>query len=125
MDSIPDLQRFWKLGKHARTSLSWRTSNPTLVALPQDKQGNTALHLAARAGHAAAVDGLLAGPGGGAAALCRNRAGQLPLHAAAGGGSWVAAIALARAVPAAAAQADRRGFTPAQWAIKRGHTVRG
>ncbi|KAK9837158.1 hypothetical protein WJX81_006872 [Elliptochloris bilobata] len=108
---------------HGRTALHWVAASGLCEAAEAlDKQGNTALHLAARSGHAGAVEALLAGPGGAAAAARRNRAGQLPLHAAAGAGAWVAATALLRAAPAATAQADRRGLTPAQWAIKRGHT---
>ena len=94
----------------------------------QDKQGNTALHLAARAGHAALVQALLQ-PGASwsapAAALAgaRNKLGQVPLHCAALAGCQQSTQALQNANPAAVGASDKRGRTPAELATKRGFAV--
>jgi len=103
---------------------------PALQPLPPplveagDKQGNTPLHSAARAPAPGLVTALLSAPGGAAAAARRNRVGQTPLHLAAAAGCGPAAAALAGALvdaPQAATTPDKRGWSPATWAAKRGH----
>jgi Ankyrin repeats (many copies) len=55
--------------------------------------------------------------------MVASKVGQLPLHAAAGGGCWRCVALLHNAAPKAAAVKDRRDQTPAQIAARRGHTV--
>ena len=93
-----------------------------------DKQGNTALTLAARAGASGAVACLLAaakrrGGGEGVAkvASAANRAGQAPLHAAAAAGSGACCALLVTAGPALLRENCKRGWSPAEWASRRGH----
>lgn len=57
------------------------------------------------------------------AATVASKVGQLPLHAAAGGGCWRCVALLHNAAPKAAAVKDRRDQMPAQIAARRGHTV--
>lgn len=105
-------------------------SVPPPIFVFQDKQGCTALHLAARQGHVAAVRLLLgaaAGGGGGpeaVAALCRTRskAGHNALHLAALAGSSRCAALLAAAALDAAAGKSKLGLTPADLAARRRHT---
>lgn len=120
--------------------------------LPQDKQGNTALHLAARyrqpaaavallqaAAAAAAVDAspspagtegdsAATGPSpaqGSPAALAkvRNKAGQTALHCAALGGCAACAAAVREAAPGLVTARDKQGLTAADLAAKRGHAA--
>jgi len=92
-----------------------------------DKQGNTALTLAARAGASGAVACLLAaakkqGEGGvGKAAAAANRAGQAPLHAAAAAGSGSCCALLVAAGAGVLKESCKRGWSPAEWASRRGH----
>lgn len=88
----------------------------------QDKQGNTPLHLGARARCPELLSVLLQG-GGTAAALLKNHDGQVPLHLAAKSGNVDAVRALLQAKPSTAANRDVRGFTAQEWAAKRGHQV--
>ena len=94
----------------------------------QDKQGNTALHLAAKGAHCRALAALLqrgTPEQRAAVVLGANRAGQLPLHLAALRGCGECCRVLAAAAPAALQSRDKRGATPAQAAQMRGHHVRG
>ena len=94
----------------------------------QDKQGNTALHLAAKGAHCKALAALLhrgTPEQRAAVVLGANRAGQLPLHMAALRGCGDCCRVLAAAAPAALQSRDKRGATPAQAAHMRGHHVRG
>jgi ankyrin repeat protein len=98
---------------------------PPLVVF-QDKQGCTALHLAARQGHVRSVQQLLAAVGegeGAAAALCKtkNKAGQNALHLAATVGCAACAAMLAEVAPDAAAAKSKLGLTPADVAARRRH----
>ena len=91
-----------------------------------DKQGYTALHLAARAGASGAVACLLAAAkkekeGVEKAAAAANRAGQAPLHAAAAAGSGSCCALLVAARPAVLQEKCKRGWLPAEWASRRGH----
>jgi acetoin utilization deacetylase AcuC-like enzyme/ankyrin repeat protein len=93
-----------------------------------DKQGNTALALAARAGASRAVACLLAAAkksgeqgAAGKAAAAANRAGLAPLHAAAAAGSGACCALLCAAGPAVLEERCRRGWIPAEWARRRGH----
>lgn len=88
----------------------------------QDKQGNTALHLAARCRNRELLSVLLQG-GGSAAAHVKNHEGQLPLHVAAKAGDADAVKALVQAEPSTLSIKDLRGFTAQEWAAKRGHQV--
>ena len=99
---------------------------PPPLAVFQDKQGCTALHLAARQGHMRSVQQLLAAAGdgeGAAAALCKtkNKAGQNALHLAATVGCAVCAAMLAEVAPDAAAAKSKLGLTPADVAARRRH----
>ena len=95
----------------------------------QDKQGNTALHLAARAGHSVMVRLLLtlgqawsASPV--ALTAARNKLGQVPLHCAALAGCQQSTQALQDAGPGAVNATDKRGRSPAELATRRGYSVR-
>lgn len=88
----------------------------------QDKQGNTALHLAARTNSHATVS-LLLQDGGAAAAHVKNNEGQVPLHLATKANSWQVAAALLKADFSTSTIEDLRGLTAQQWAAKRGHQV--
>jgi ankyrin repeat protein len=90
--------------------------------LSQDKQGNTALHLAARTHNVSTVSMLLQ-DGGAAAAHVKNTEGQLPLHVASKTNAWRVVAALLEADPSTATATDLRGLTAQQWAAKRGHEV--
>ena len=91
----------------------------------QDKQGNTALHLAAKAGHANMVRVLLLSdvvqPG---ALTGKNKQGQVPLHCAALSGCQQTMDLLLQNGSSAASAVDKRGRTPAELAVRRGHAVR-
>ena len=94
----------------------------------QDKQGNTALHLAAKGAHCKALVALLqrgSSEQRAAVVLGANRAGQLPMHIAALRGCGECCRMLAAAAPAALQSRDKRGTTPSQAAQMRGHHVRG
>jgi acetoin utilization deacetylase AcuC-like enzyme/ankyrin repeat protein len=96
---------------------------PTLPEF-QDKQGNTALHLAARNGHAAMVQLLLCQTEGPSSASCikqRNKSGLNVLHLAALGGDIESIKLILAAYPAVAVAATRQGCTAAELAAKRGH----
>jgi hypothetical protein len=94
----------------------------------QDKQGCTALHLAARQGQAGAVARLLstaaaADGGGGEAktALCKTKSktGHTALHMAALAGSIECAALLAEAAPSTVAGKTKLGLSPADIAARR------
>ncbi|KAH7624757.1 hypothetical protein Ndes2526B_g00126 [Nannochloris sp. 'desiccata'] len=96
---------------------------PTLQEF-QDKQGNTALHLAARNRHAAMVQLLLCQGEGPSPASCikqRNKSGLNVLHLAALGGDVETIKLILNAFPAAAVASTRQGRTAAELAAKRGH----
>ncbi len=98
---------------------------PTLPEF-QDKQGNTALHLAARNRHAAMVQLLLCqaeGPSSASAIKQRNKSGLNVLHLAALGGEGECIKLLLAAYPAAAVATTRQGRTAAELAAKRGHVA--
>lgn len=90
----------------------------------QDKQGNTALHLAARYCHGAVLKLLLeaASPSVATAVKQRNKAGLNVAHMAAVGGDPDCVRAVLAACPAAAVSTTRQGLTAAEVAAKRGHT---
>jgi acetoin utilization deacetylase AcuC-like enzyme/ankyrin repeat protein len=97
-----------------------------LPSLPefQDKQGNTALHLAARNRHAAMVQLLLCQAEGPSPAACikqRNKSGLNVLHLAALGGDVESIKLIIAAYPAGAVATTRQGCTAAELAAKRGH----
>jgi acetoin utilization deacetylase AcuC-like enzyme/ankyrin repeat protein len=96
---------------------------PTLQEF-QDKQGNTALHLAARNRHAAMVQLLLSQSEGASPASCikqRNKSGLNVLHLAALGGDVETIKLIVNIYPAAAVATTRQGLTAAELAAKRGH----
>ena len=91
----------------------------------QDKQGNTALHLAARYCHPAMVNLLLHlphGPPPPTAIKQRNKSGMNVVHMAALGGclSCIQYV-VAASPPSVAVAPTRQGLTPAALAAKRGH----
>jgi Histone deacetylase domain/Ankyrin repeats (3 copies) len=88
----------------------------------QDKQGNTAVHLAARHRHPQCL-ALLLEHCDSKVALAKNKVGQLPIHLAALSGCWSSFELLHHAAPASLSVCDRRGITPGGWAEKRGHKV--
>ncbi|KAI3431427.1 hypothetical protein D9Q98_004480 [Chlorella vulgaris] len=103
-------------------------SLPPPLVIFQDKQGCTALHLAARQGHAGAMAQLLsaaaAGDDSGAeasAALVRtkNKAGQNAVHSAVLAGSSRCAALLVAAAPESAGVKSKLGMSPADLAAKR------
>jgi len=90
----------------------------------QDKQGNTALHLAARNRHAAMVQLLLCQGEGPSPASCikqRNKSGLNVLHLAALGGDVETIKLILNIYPASAVATTRQGCTAAELAAKRGH----
>ena len=90
----------------------------------QDRQGNTALHLAARYGQPEMVKLILAqeqGPSPVAAIKHRNKGGYNVLHMAAVGGDVACITAIMEASPNAVNITTRQGYTPALLATKRGH----
>ena len=89
----------------------------------QDKQGSTALHLAARHGEATVIKLLLATKNCTAAAAAADKAGQVPLHLAAAGGHVASAQNLSITWPEAAIVIDTQGYSPTAWAAKRGHAA--
>ena len=89
----------------------------------QDKQGNTALHLAASSHGENAVTHLLAMPGAREAVTIVNRAHQTALHVAAARGSPKDVHRLLAIYPEGRGIEDRLGLTPLQAAAKLGHTV--
>lgn len=97
----------------------------------QDKQGNTALHLAASFRQSSMVDLLLSQPSASsshkhALATSANRAGLLPIHAAAVAGCSTCCSLCYRAVGTSSdmlAVKDKKGMTAADWARKHGHQV--
>ena len=89
-----------------------------------DRQSNTALHLAAKAGAVSVVAALLAAAtDAAAAARARNKAGCAPLHLAASAGAGATAAALLNAVPDVADVRCRRGRSPGEWAERGGAGV--
>ena len=115
------------------------TPFPTLYEF-QDKQGNTALHLAARYCHPAMVHLLVSqNPSSSSSPTTtttttgtplttttdikqRNKAGMNSLHLAALSGNVDSVRTLLAACPAAANATTRQGHTPADLAARRGHT---
>ena len=89
----------------------------------QDKQGNTALHLAASSHSEEAVAHLLAMPGAKEAVPIANKSHQTVLHLAAAGGSPKDVHRLLSIYPEALDIEDRLGQTPLQAAAKLRHTV--
>jgi ankyrin repeat protein len=91
--------------------------------IAQDKQGNTALHLAATSHALDACFSLLDSTEGREAASVVNKAHQTAMHLAAGGGNLIAVRQLLAVELRAATMEDKSGRTPAQWATFRGHKV--
>ena len=94
----------------------------------QDKQGNTALHLAAKGGHAGVVRLLLTqgspwSVDAQTLAVIKNKAGQVALHCAALSGCQQCIAALQTAAPTTASALDKHGRTPVQLAVKRNFQV--
>ena len=99
----------------------------------QDKQGNTALHLAASSRQSSMVNLLLSHPSASANPLHRralatsaNRAGLLPIHASAIAGCSTCCSLCYGAVDRTGdmlAVKDKKGLTAADWARKHGHKV--
>ena len=89
----------------------------------QDKQGNTALHLAASSHTEDAVTHLLAMPGAKDAVAILNKSHQTALHVAAAQGSPKNAHRLLAIFPEARGIEDKLGQTPLQAAARSGHTV--
>ena len=89
----------------------------------QDKQGNTALHLAADSRQAEACAYLLSSAEGAAAALVTNKMRQHALHVAAASGLTIVVQQLLAANPEAAQHTDNFGRKPLDWAIMRQHPV--
>lgn len=97
----------------------------------QDKQGNTALHLAASFRQSSIVDLLLSQPSASsshkrALATSANKAGLLPIHAAAVAGCSTCCSLCCRAVGKSSdmlAVKDKKGLTAGDWARKHGHQV--
>ena len=99
----------------------------------QDKQGNTALHLAASFRQSSMVDLLLSHPSASAnpshrhaLATCANRAGLLPIHAAAIAGCSTCCSLCYGAVGRSndmLAVKDKKGLKAGDWARKHGHQV--
>ncbi|KAL3144011.1 hypothetical protein ABBQ32_003818 [Trebouxia sp. C0010 RCD-2024] len=105
---------------------------PSLDLL-QDKQGNTALHLAASCRQRSMVDLLLSYPSDPALpshehalATSANRAGLLPIHAAAIAGCSACCSLCYSAASGSGGEdilavKDKKGLTAAEWAHKHGH----
>lgn len=99
----------------------------------QDKQGNTALHLAASFRQSSTVDLLLSHPSASAnpshrhaLATSANRAGLLPIHAAAIAGCSTCCLLCYGAVGSSGdmlAVKDKKGLQAVDWARKHGHQV--
>lgn len=87
----------------------------------QDKQSNSAVHLAAQHGGDELLPLLLQGQTG--LLQVRNNDGQLPLHVAAKSGCKKTALVLLKSDPATARMGDRRGLRAAQLAARSGHQV--
>ena len=100
-----------------------RRTGPQYLHPQQDKQGNTALHLAVSSHSDKALPHLLAMPGAREAALVTNKSQQTALHLAAGKGSTRDILLLLDVYPAAKDMEDRFGRIPLQWAIRQGHQV--
>ena len=89
----------------------------------QDKQGNTALHLAADSRQAEACAYLLSSAEGSVAASVTNKMKQYPLHVAAASGVTTVVQQLLAANPGAAQHTDNFGRKPLDWATMRQHQV--
>ena len=94
-----------------------------MSSIVQDKQGNTALHLAATSHSEEAVSHLLAMPGAREAVSVLNKSHQTALHLAAAEGSPKAVHRLLAIYPEAQHVEDRLGQTPLQVAGRLRHTV--
>lgn len=89
----------------------------------QDKQGNTALHLASGAPHTDSFSLLLGTQEGRKVASVTNKVNQMPLHVAAARGRAWAVQQLLLLHPQAARSSDKYGRTPLQWATTCGSQV--
>ena len=112
---------------HAHNSLPWSASlheeNPALCLGPvQDKQGNAALHMAARRTDTEVLKMLLDGASEESLGMVNNLK-ETPLHWAARGNYTDTARLLFHAAPQMRTARDVRGFTPWQWAQRCGHDV--
>lgn len=111
----------------APNNLPWSASpqkeSPALCLGPvQDKQGNAALHMAARRTDTEVLKMLLDGASKESLGIVNNLK-ETPLHWAARGNYIDAARLLFHAAPQMRAAQDIRGFTPWQWAQRCGHDV--
>ena len=88
----------------------------------QDKQGNTALHMAARRMDVDCLK-LLLEAASEESYRTTNNLKETPLHVAAKGKYIAAAQLLTEAAPQMLTVQDTRGLTPAQWAKRCGHDV--
>lgn len=89
----------------------------------QDKQGDTALHVAARFDQGPAAQALLDMPSAAEACKLRNKSGWLPIHLAAFHGSSAVAKLLLAFDQGLATAKDRKGDSPAVLARRRGHAA--